>query len=236
MKVHGYRIDPSEVEAALLQQTGVRQAVVAARARPGEEQQLVAYITCEARIQPRTATLQRALRSTLPGYMVPKTFVLLDDFPLTPHGKIDREKLAALPEARADHELEIRPMRETELLLARIWSETLDRDHVERDADFFELGGDSLTAATVASHIQRALGVEIDLGALTRKPALTDFAGLVDDLMKSAGGAACPGCCGLRASGRYPCRSNRNAPGITRRRLKGLRATRSRAAIALSVH
>ena len=128
----------------------------------------------------------------LPGYMVPAAIVLLDDFPLTPHGKIDREKLARMAPAPAAPALESSPMTETELLVARIWSDALGHDHVDKRADFFGLGGDSLTAATVAGDIRGVLGVEVDSGAFAKHSVLSDFASLLDNLIKNSGAKCLP--------------------------------------------
>ena len=83
-------------------------------------------------------------------------------------------------------------MTETELLVARIWSDALGHENVEKHADFFELGGDSLTAATVAGDIAGVLEVEVDLGAIAKHSVLSDLASLVDDLIKNSGAKPLP--------------------------------------------
>ncbi len=192
VKIHGYRVELSEVEAAILRQPGVTHAVVAVRAQSNDDPQLVAYLTCEPGSELRRATLQRTLRSVLPGYMVPTVFVLLDEFPFTPHGKIDRNKLAQMAPGPAVRVLRASPMTETELLVARIWSDALGHDHVEKHADFFELGGDSLTAATVVADIYGVLEVEVDLSAFAKHSVLSDFASLLDNLIKNSGAKPLP--------------------------------------------
>ena len=150
VKVRGYRVEPAEIEATLLRLPGVAGAVVVAQPGPNCDAQLVAYLTGQAS---SAETLHRALRPILPAHMIPSGFVFLERWPLTPHGKIDREalrriSLAAEP-ARTDP-----PATETEAALANIWAEVFRRKAIGRQDHFFDLGGDSLVAMVMAAKIQ----------------------------------------------------------------------------------
>src|SRR5262249_49131857 len=121
--------------------------------------------------------------------MIPSTFVFLDQLPLNANGKIDQNKLRELYEARernnSDH-----PATETETMLARIWGDVLGFDDVGRQDDFFDLGGDSLTASVTTAWLQEQTGVQLDLGTFNTHPALAEMAALVDSLRRDASASA----------------------------------------------
>jgi acyl carrier protein len=150
------------------------------------------------------ATLRAHLKARLPHYMVPAAFVLMDTFPLTPNGKIDRHAFPAVsfegtpsaplstsgaapaPEADAG-----RPFTETEARLASIWTELLKVEHVGVEDDFFDLGGQSLVAIRAVSRIRDAFGVDLPLRDFFERPTLAGLAEVIDGLswVAKAGGA-----------------------------------------------
>jgi len=170
VKVRGFRIEPGEIEARLVEHAGVREAVVVAREDTPGEKRLVAYVVGEGAVE--VESLRAHLGETLPEYMVPAAYLRLDELPRTPGGKLDRGALPA-PEgdayARRAYEA---PVGETEELLAQVWGEVLGVERVGRRDDFFELGGHSLLAVQVISLLE----VDIDLGELFNRPVLQDFA------------------------------------------------------------
>jgi len=173
VKVRGYRIEPGEIEARLVEHAGVRDAAVVAREDTGEKR-LVAYVVGD---EQATADVLRAhLGATLPEHMVPAAFVRMDRLPLLHNGKLDRNALPA-PEgdAFAVREYEA-PVDETEAALAGIWAEVLHVERVGRHDNFFELGGHSLLAVQVISRVRQALAVEVALGSLFTRPVLAEFA------------------------------------------------------------
>ncbi|GAK51448.1 amino acid adenylation domain protein [Candidatus Moduliflexus flocculans] len=108
--------------------------------------------------------LREYLHEQLPDYMIPSTFILVDKFPFTPNGKIDRKALP-LPD-RTRPELEtayVQPHSELETTLCKLWAELLDMEYVGIYDDFFELGGDSLTATRLVSYLRSAFGVELSI-------------------------------------------------------------------------
>ncbi|HEX7242173.1 MAG TPA: amino acid adenylation domain-containing protein, partial [Longimicrobiaceae bacterium] len=171
VKVRGFRIEPGEIEGALREHPGVRQAVVVAReAAPGDAR-LVAYVVPSGGEAPPAAELRAWARRRLPEHMVPGAFVPLEALPLTASGKVDRR---ALPESGAAEagEAYVAPRTPTEEILAGIWADVLRRDRVGAADDFFALGGHSLLATRVVSRVREAFGVELPLRALFEAPTV----------------------------------------------------------------
>ena len=175
VKVRGFRVEPGEVEAALVALGGVREAVVVAREDAAGLKRLVAYVVPEGELSPREAL--DAVRATLPEYMVPAALVVLDALPLTRNGKVDRR---ALPEPAWETDAGyVAPRTPEEEILAGIWEEVLGVARVGARDDFFALGGHSLAATRVTSRVAKLLGVEVPLRALFEAPALDAFAARV---------------------------------------------------------
>jgi aryl carrier-like protein len=179
VKIRGFRIELGEIEARLAQQPGIRDAVVLAREDSPGDQRLVAYCTAEGGIDAQA--LRTALAAVLPEYMVPAAFVQLEQWPLTPNGKLDRKALPA-PErqAYAGGEYEA-PSGEVETLLAQLWSELLGVERVGRHDDFFALGGHSLLAVTLMDRMRQA-GMSADVRSLFLAPTLHAFSAATEDM------------------------------------------------------
>ncbi|HEX6910409.1 MAG TPA: amino acid adenylation domain-containing protein, partial [Longimicrobium sp.] len=185
VKVRGFRIEPGEIEARLLEHPGVRGAAVVAREHGPGDVRLVAYCVGE----PVEAEALRAhLSERLPEYMVPAAYVQLDALPVTPNGKVDRKALPA-PEgdAFATRGYEA-PAGETEQALAEIWSDVLGVERVGRRDHFFALGGHSLLVARVVSRVRQVLGAQVEFGAVFEHPVLRDLA----EALAAAGRAELP--------------------------------------------
>lgn len=177
VKLRGFRIELGEVEAALTELPIVREAVVLLREdRPGQRR-LVGYVLPNE-APPVARELRAGLQNRLPEHMVPSVFVTVDRWPTTPSGKVDRK---ALP-APAFQQTSEPPGTETEHVLAAIWRDVLGVEHVSRDDDFFDLGGDSLSAARLAAELRAALGVELTLARLFEAPTLSALAALIPTL------------------------------------------------------
>ncbi|WP_330327930.1 non-ribosomal peptide synthetase [Streptomyces pseudovenezuelae] len=190
LKVRGYRVEPGEVEAALVSHALVRSAVVTARGE-GRGRRLVAYLVPADHDEglPPVAELRAFAGSRLPEHMVPSVFVELGEFPLTANGKLDR---AALPEPDAEESgtgTHTPSVTDTEELLTGIWSDVLGIGRVGTLDDFFDLGGHSLLATQVISRIREVFGTEVPLSALFDAPTVREFATVVDN---SATGLAVP--------------------------------------------
>ena len=171
IKLRGFRIEPGEIEAALLREAGVAQAVVMVRADGGGgTARLVGYVVAAAGQTVDASVLRGHLGLSLPDYMVPSALVVLDRLPLTPNGKLDRRGLPA-PElvARQDWRGARTPQEE---ILCSLFAEVLGVERVGIDDNFFELGGHSLLAIRLISRIRSSLDVEIGIRSLFEAPSV----------------------------------------------------------------
>ncbi|MGN4225765.1 AMP-binding protein, partial [Burkholderia gladioli] len=133
VKIRGFRIEPGEIEVALAAQPGIRHAVVVAQSFEDGDLRLVAYVVPEQAATPEVARWRAALAATLPTYMVPAHFMLLDALPLTPNGKVDRRALPAPRPGDAGDRLAYEaPRGETERALVDIWAQVLRVERVGR--------------------------------------------------------------------------------------------------------
>jgi amino acid adenylation domain-containing protein/non-ribosomal peptide synthase protein (TIGR01720 family) len=160
LKVRGFRIEPGEIEAVLRRHSDVTDAVVLARADKSGLNRLVAYVVSGR--APEPATLREWVAGALPEYMVPAAFVVLDAFPLSPNGKLDRDALPAPVVATVDSE----PRTETERAVASVWADVLGLERVGVEDDFASLGGDSILASRVLSRLRADMGVELPARAV----------------------------------------------------------------------
>ncbi|MCM5681089.1 amino acid adenylation domain-containing protein [Schlegelella sp. S2-27] len=173
VKIRGFRIELGEVEAQLLAQPGVREAVAVAQPGAGGPR-LVGYVSPRPGIQLQPHQLRDALGSALPEYMVPAVVMVLDALPLNPNGKIDRK---ALPEPPAQDSCgDEAPQGEDELALAGLWRQLLGVERVGRNDNFFALGGHSLLAAQLSSRARQVLRRELPLRAVFENPNLRKLA------------------------------------------------------------
>ena len=175
IKIRGARVEPAEVEFALRDQPDIDDCVVMAR-DGAEEKQLVAYLTTRTGIKPDASTLRIRLAEKLPEYMLPASFVWLDELPLT-NGKIDRKALEGLENAALTSANDyVVPQNELERQLVEIWQTVLRQDQVGIRDNFVELGGHSLSAARVAMEIDMLLGCNLPISTLFRLPTIESLA------------------------------------------------------------
>ncbi len=164
IKVRGFRIEPGEIESALLRCPGVESAVVVLR-----ESVLVAYVVGRDDAE----GLRSWLRGELPSSMVPSAIVTLPGLPLTANGKIDRQ---ALPAPAPAGEERVAPRTPVEELLAGFWSELLRVSEVGVHDHFFALGGHSLLVTRLVSQVRRTLGVELAVRRVFESPTVAALA------------------------------------------------------------
>jgi amino acid adenylation domain-containing protein len=159
IKVRGIRIEPGEIEAALLEQPELAEAVVVARGGNEENTRLAAYVVPRPDRTPDCAVIRQTLRARLPDYMVPASFTILDALPLTPNRKIDR---GARPDPAPESPTPVPfvPARSpVERELARLAAEILGLERVGIDDDFFELGGASIASLDLAARAELESGI-----------------------------------------------------------------------------
>jgi amino acid adenylation domain-containing protein/non-ribosomal peptide synthase protein (TIGR01720 family) len=175
VKLRGFRVEPQEIEARLLAQGGVAQAMVLVR-ETSAGGQLIGYFTAtdtSEAIDAQTARLKAALATELPEYMVPAQLMRLEEMPLGPSGKLDRR---ALPEPQWQVREHVEPVSELERQIAAIWRQVLGLAQVGLRDDFFALGGHSLLATQIISRTRQACDVELPLRALFEHSELGAFA------------------------------------------------------------
>ncbi|MEU4805769.1 amino acid adenylation domain-containing protein [Actinosynnema sp. NPDC023587] len=166
VKVRGHRIEPGEVEAVLLAQPGVRDAVVLPFTAASGGLELAGYVVGDV----TAADLRRSAAGTLPDHLVPSSLLVLDAFPLTPAGKLDRAALPA-PDA-APRAVYVAPRTPEEDVVAGVWAAALGVDRVGVRDDFFDQGGHSLLANRIAMRLRSALGVAVPVRALFDHPTV----------------------------------------------------------------
>ncbi|MGW4058298.1 amino acid adenylation domain-containing protein [Amycolatopsis sp. NPDC004747] len=170
VKIRGHRIELGEIEAGLAAHAGVGEAVVTVHGT-GNDRRLVAYVTGTATAD----ELREHLTAQLPAYMVPGAYVVLDRFPLTAHGKIDRK---ALPAPDQQGGVAARgPRTPVEATLCEIWADVLGVPEVGIDDDFFVIGGHSLLANSVVSRVRSALAAELSIRDLFEARTVSRLAG-----------------------------------------------------------
>jgi amino acid adenylation domain-containing protein len=172
VKVRGFRLELGEVEAMLRKHEAVREvAVVAVCSEEGQAGRLVAYVVGEAGRRPTAGELREHLRKQAPEYMTPQAFVLIDEMPLTPNGKVDRKALPATTDARLEPEdTYVAPRNSVEESIVDIWSQLLGVDPVGVNDNFFAVGGNSLLAIQLTSRLKKAFDLELQLRVIYDHP------------------------------------------------------------------
>jgi amino acid adenylation domain-containing protein len=182
LKVLSYRVEPGEVEAALLSYPGVQQAAVVGRGTSSDEVQLVAYVLPSTNAQPSMSKLRDYLEGKLPNYMIPARILILDDLPLTVTGKIDRlalpEPLPTRPELDTPY---IEARSELEKRLAEVWSQVLDVKPVGIRDEFLSLGGSSLDAMRVVHQLNSLFPLRITLRDLFSTYTIEQLAEVIEN-------------------------------------------------------
>jgi amino acid adenylation domain-containing protein len=194
VKIRGFRVEPGEVEAAIARHDRVRAAVVLTEDDPTGATRLVAYVVADAEAQEVTPALRAHLQRTLPPYMIPSAFVLLEALPLTPNGKVDHRALeVARRRATRPAGPDQGPRGELEQLVTGLWAETLGLDAIGRDDNFFELGGNSLLALRVTARVAEACGVRVPARPFYEEPTVAGLARAIAERRAAADRAGSAG-------------------------------------------
>lgn len=195
VKIRGYRVELSEVEATIARHPCVNEAVVIARAKESHESfssqarreapgnlnaitsHLVAYMVVHPHQKVTINMLRTYLEEHLPHYMIPSFFVFLDTLPLSKNGKVDRSLLPNPKTRGVSSECPIDPPRNpVEEVVSGLWGHVLDYENVGLHSNFFELGGDSLSATRLISEIRKLFQCEIGVRSLFENPTVAEFA------------------------------------------------------------
>lgn len=191
VKLRGLRIELGEIESVLTAHPQVGMAVVVVAADPNGDKQIVAYAVPEGPVPPTGAELRAYLAEHLPTYMVPATVQLMDEFPTTGSGKVDRAALPAPTFTDQQDAGDIEPpATATEARVAEIFAEVLSLPRVGADANLFDLGGNSLQAMRMVSRLNREFGVTAKVRMLYGTATVRTVATAVDDLLVEAEKAA----------------------------------------------
>ena len=175
VKIRGFRVELGEVEAALESHPGIRQAIAKIfEGAPGDAR-LVAYILPHAQA-PDTLELLEHLRDRLPHYMVPQHLSLVEEFPLTPNGKVDRARIAPPRAEDLFLQAHVQPEPGVESEVADVFREVLVAERVSADASFFDLGGHSILATRVVSLLRKRGHAGATLRMLFESPTVSALA------------------------------------------------------------
>nr|MDJ0728113.1 amino acid adenylation domain-containing protein [Prochloraceae cyanobacterium] len=181
VKIRGFRIELGEIESVLNTHPDIQQAIVTAR-----DERLVAYLVLEGTTNNKQQTANNKqqdvkdfLKQKLPEYMIPSAFVVLEEFPLTPNGKIDRKSLPRPDRRSTNHTEYIAPRNDLEKQLTQIWSETLNIEKIGVKDSFFDIGGHSLLAVRLIAQIQPKYRKKLPLTSLFQNPTIEQLAKLI---------------------------------------------------------
>jgi surfactin family lipopeptide synthetase A len=178
VKIRGLRIELGEVESMLTQHPDVREAAVMIHSNGSREPQLAAYVTTHEKNATSSGELRVFLKSRLPAYMVPAAFHVLNSFPHTPNGKVDRQRLLLEEDTaeQAETMLVTGPRNDVEKRLLAIWQRVLRTDNNDVTQDFFAMGGHSLLAAQLLAGIEKEFGRTLSLAFVFQAPTIEQMA------------------------------------------------------------
>ncbi|KTD12039.1 non-ribosomal peptide synthetase [Legionella gratiana] len=179
IKIRGFRVETGEVETCLASHANIQNVVIVVRSMQGEfdEKQLIAYCIPKESAKLDANELRDYLKNQLPDYMIPSFFMILDEFPLSASGKLDTHKLPG-PEDKECNQV-IEPRNEIEMVLKKIWLETLNLKHLSINDNFFDLGGNSLSAVRLITKIRKITNKNILLQDLYHTETLVDLAEVI---------------------------------------------------------
>jgi amino acid adenylation domain-containing protein len=181
IKIHGYRIEPAEIEIALDRHPKIATSVVVARSFDCADARLIAYVTLTNGMVPAATDLRNFLKSSLPGYMVPSLFVQIDKLPLTTNGKLDRKSLPAPDKGnRLVDDVFVAPRTPIERRVAEILCALFKVKEVGVNDNFFLLGGHSLLGAQLLTRIRNAFGVDLPLRAVFDAPTIAALSATIE--------------------------------------------------------
>ncbi|MBW4428108.1 MAG: amino acid adenylation domain-containing protein [Nostoc desertorum CM1-VF14] len=176
VKINGFRIELGEIETVILQHPEISQTIVIDRQDHLGNKSLVAYVVPRSQTQNLIVSLQEFLKHQLPSYMIPGAFVVLEQLPLNPNGKVDRQGLPIPNDVDTQLETTYTPPRnQEEATLAEIWRQVFGRKRISIDENFFQLGGHSLIATQILSRIRNTFQVDISFKHLFENSTIREL-------------------------------------------------------------
>jgi amino acid adenylation domain-containing protein len=176
VKLRGYRIELGEIEAALGRHQAVYDRAVIADDDGRGGKRLIAYVVCKPGTEITQKDLRKFLRESLPDYMVPGVFMLMEALPLTPNGKLDRRRLPKPSEATEERaRAHDAPRNDVEKMLKEIWGQILGLEQIGIHDNFFDLGGHSLLATQVVAKVRSLYGLDVGLQRIFEMPTIAQL-------------------------------------------------------------
>lgn len=184
VKVRGYRIELEEIESVLKQNPAIENALVLYSGDKDNDGRLVAYVTSMNGSDLSIRDMRECLKKTLPDYMIPANFVVLDSFPLTVSGKIDKQMLRdSTDKGSVLRESFAAPTNDTENKIVEIWTKLLGIEKIGVDDNFFDLGGHSLLIAKLTPRIKDQFHVELSFRQVFETPTISELSKAVEALV-----------------------------------------------------
>lgn len=180
IKLRGFRIEVEEIKVVINEFAGVTDSLVAVEKTAAGEMLFAWVVSSHQNDDAWQDSLKQHAANLLPSHMLPGAWFILDSFPLTPNGKVDRK---ALPKDVSLDQSAREPETETEITVAKVWQAILGVEAVGADQDFFQLGGHSLLATQVVSRLKKHYGVDIPLRRLFESPTVETIARVIDELL-----------------------------------------------------
>ncbi|MFE8874039.1 amino acid adenylation domain-containing protein, partial [Acetobacter persici] len=176
VKIRGYRIETGEIEAALLRHPAVSNAIVLAiRSSDESNRHLTAFVAADPASGDLGSELRAWIENRLPSYEVPQNITVMSALPLTSNGKLDRETLFGLSERHQTAPYQA-PQTECEAALLNVWKLVLRKENIERNDNFFAVGGYSLLVPHLAAEVKKRLGIVVPFQTFFEKPVLWEQA------------------------------------------------------------
>ncbi|MFY9573150.1 MAG: amino acid adenylation domain-containing protein [Blastocatellia bacterium] len=189
VKIRGFRIELAEIECSLGQHPQVKECAVVLGQALNEDKSLLAYVVPYQQGAAKAGDLRAFLKQTLPEYMIPSAFVMIEHLPLTSNGKLDRKSLPGPTQSRDDlGSGYVAPRSLVEQAMTEIWSQVLQVEQVGVHDNFFELGGHSLLATQLLSRLRHMLKVEVSLRKLFEFPTVAELGQVIEKDLQSGQG------------------------------------------------
>jgi amino acid adenylation domain-containing protein len=187
VKINGMRVELGEIESALSEHPSVQESVVVDLKDNTGMVRLIAYVNPNQKVTLRINELRKFMKERLPDYMVPSSFILMDTFPLTHNGKVDRKALPKPEQINAvEKDMYLPPRDELEIRITNIWEKILRVKHIGVKDEFFDLGGTSLMAMDLFAMIEKKFGQRLPLATIIEAPTIEKLAKIISNRESSA--------------------------------------------------